>query len=81
VLKRWQQRDAGERQRSRTEQSFSVPRVEIAAQGYDLSINRYMEVAHEAVKHLPPMEILAKLAKLEEEIQVGMKELKELLGG
>ena len=57
-----------------------MPRSEIAAQGYDLSINRYKEVVHEAVEHLPPREILAKLAKLEEEIQVGMKALEEMLG-
>jgi hypothetical protein len=70
---------AAERQRARTEQSFCVPKADIAAQGYDLSINRYKEVVHEAVEHLPPKEILAKLAKLEEEIQAGMKELEGML--
>ena len=79
VLKRWQQREGAERQRSRTEQSFCVPKADIAAQGYDLSINRYKEVVHEAVEHLPPMEILAKLATLEEEIQAGMKTLEGML--
>lgn len=79
VLRRWQQRDAAERQRSRAEQSFCVPKADIAAQGYDLSINRYKEVVHEAVEHLPPKEILAKLAKLEEEIQAGMKALEGML--
>ena len=79
VLKRWQQRDGTERQRVRTEQSFCVPKADIAAQGYDLSINRYKEVVHEAVEHLPPKEILAKLAKLEEEIQAGMKTLEGML--
>jgi len=78
-LKRWQQRDAAERQRSRTEQSFCVQKTDIAAQGYDLSINRYKEVVHEAGEHLPPMEILAKLAKLEDKIQAGMKNLETLL--
>ena len=79
VLNRWKQRDAAERQRSRTEQSFYVPKADIAAQGYDLSINRYKEVVHEAVEHLPPKQILAKLAKLEEEIQAGMKALEGML--
>ena len=79
MLRRWQQRDAAERQRSRTAQSFCVPKADIVAQGYDLSINRYKEVVHEAVEHLPPKEILAKLAKLEEEIQTGMKALEEML--
>ncbi len=45
------------------------------AQGYDLSVNRYKEVVHEEVAHRPPQEILAELAKLEAEIQQGMKEL------
>lgn len=79
VLARWQQRDSTERQRSRSEQSFCVPKADIAAQGYDLSINRYKEVVHEAVEHLPPQQILAKLARLEDEIQAGMKSLAEML--
>jgi type I restriction enzyme S subunit len=67
------QRDAGERQRGRTKQSFCVPKADIAGNGYDLSINRYKEVVHEATEHLPPKEILKKLAVLEAEIQAGMK--------
>ena len=80
VLVRWQQRDTAERERPRTAQSFCVPKADIAAQGYDLSLNRYKEVVHEAAEHRPPKEILAELAKLEEEIRRGMKELEEMLG-
>ncbi len=79
VLSRWGQRETSEQERSRTEQSFCVPKADIVANGYDLSINRYKEVVHEVVEHLPPKEILAKLAKLEEEIQAGMKELEGML--
>ncbi len=79
LVNRWQQRDAAERQRSRTDQSFCVPKAEIAAEGYDLSINRYKEVVHEAVEHLPPREILANLSKLEVEIQAGIQSLQEML--
>lgn len=79
VLNRWRQRDSTERQRSLTEQSFCVPKADIAAQGYDLSINRYKEVVHEVIVHLPPKEILAKLAELEVEIQTGINALKEML--
>jgi type I restriction enzyme M protein len=57
-----------------------VPKADIAAQGYDLSLSRYKEVVHEAVEHRPPKEILAELWKLEEEIQRGMKELEGMLG-
>jgi type I restriction enzyme M protein len=80
VLARWAQRNRSEHERARTDQSFCVPKVEIVAQGYDLSLNRYQEVVHEEVEHRLPQEILADLAKLEEEIQQGMKELEEMLG-
>jgi len=79
VLSRWAQRDTSEQERPRTAQSFCVPKADIAANGYDLSINRYKEVVHEAVEHLAPKEILANLAKLEAEIQEGMKELEGML--
>ena len=80
VLARWGKRNGNERERLRTDQSFSVSKANIAAQGYDLSLNRYKEVAHETVEHRPPKEILADLRKLEEEIQRGMKELEGMLG-
>lgn len=80
VLARWALRARTERDRKRTAQSFCVPKAEIAAQSYDLSLNRYKEVVHEAVEHRSPKEILAELAKLEEEIQRGMKELAGILG-
>ena len=79
VLTRWRQRDDAEGTRPRTAQSFCVPKTDIAAQGYDLSLNRYKEVVHEEIAHRPPKEILADLAKLEEEIQQGMRELDGLL--
>src|SRR5690606_12649868 len=68
ALARWAKRDGVERERPRTAQSFCVPKADIAAQGYDLSLNRYKEVVHEVVEHRPPKEILGELAKLEEEI-------------
>jgi type I restriction enzyme M protein len=79
VLARWLQREAAERERARTAQSFCVPKADIATQGYDLSLNRYKEVVHEEIEHRAPREILADLAKLEEEIQQGMKELGGML--
>ena len=47
VLSRWGQRETTEQERPRTEQSFCVPKANIVANGYDLSINRYKEVVHE----------------------------------
>ncbi|MBA3020440.1 class I SAM-dependent DNA methyltransferase [Propionicimonas sp.] len=66
--------------RARTDQSFCVPKDEIAAQGYDLSLNRYKEVVHEDVDHQAPGEIVAELEALESEIGAGLAELKALLG-
>jgi type I restriction enzyme M protein len=57
-----------------------VPKAEIVGNGYDLSINRYKEVQYEAVEHESPREILARLARLEEEIMEGQRELEEMLG-
>lgn len=79
VLARWQDRAKGERARPRTAQSFCVPKADIASQGYDLSLNRYKEVVHEQREHRPPKVILADLAKIEEEIQQGMKDLEGML--
>ena len=79
VLARWGQRTVTEREQPRTAQSFCVPKTDIAAQGYDLSLNRYKQLVHETVEHRPPKEILAELAKLEGEIQRGMKELEGML--
>jgi type I restriction enzyme M protein len=79
VLARWDKRSSAEKKRARTEQSFCVPKTDIAANGYDLSINRYKEVVHEEVEHLPPLKILAKLGELEKEIQAGMKKLEGML--
>lgn len=78
LLKRWQNR-AKEKSRKRTDQSFLVPKSEIAANDYDLSINRYKEVAYEAVEYDSPKVILKRLAKLEEEIEKGRKELEGML--
>ena len=79
ILGRWQNREA-ERKRLRTDQSFLVPKAEIAGNDYDLSINCYKEVEYEAVKYDPPKVILARLAKLEEKIAKGREELEGLLG-
>ena len=79
ILARWQNRD-DESSRARTDQSFLVPKAEIAGNDYDLSINRYKEVEYEAVGYDPPKVILERLVELEEEIARGREELKGLLG-
>ncbi|WP_339138683.1 MAG: class I SAM-dependent DNA methyltransferase [Candidatus Electrothrix sp. GW3-4] len=83
ILARWQDFQAGctaEAKRKRTEQSFLVPKEEIAGNDYDLSINRYKEVVYEAVEYDPPGVILGRLAALEQEIAAGRVALEGLLG-
>ncbi|WP_219322632.1 class I SAM-dependent DNA methyltransferase [Methylovirgula sp. HY1] len=79
IAARWKKRHGAERERPRTAQSFCVPKAEIAATGYDLSINRYKEVVHEAAEHRPPKEIIAELKALEKEIAEGLDELEGML--
>lgn len=79
VLARWQQRDGTEQNNERTAQSFTVPKAELAANGYDLSLNRYKQVVHEEVEHFPPIQLIAELKVLEAQIQAGLAELEELL--
>lgn len=78
VLARWQNR-AGEVGRARTDQSFLVPKAEIVAQGYDLSINRYKQIVHDQTEHRPPLDIITDIEKLEREISAGLAELKAML--
>jgi type I restriction enzyme M protein len=78
IISRWKNLDV-EFKRKRTDQSFMVPKAEIAANGYDLSINRYKEIVYEEVKYDPPKKILADLKALESEIRDGLVELEELL--
>jgi type I restriction enzyme M protein len=80
ILKRWQRRDE-EAGRARAEQSFLVPKVEIAGNDYDLSINHYKEMVYREVKQESPQKILSKLMALEAEIMQGMKELEGMLRG
>ena len=75
VLTHWSERNGTERERPRTAQSFCVPKVDIVAQGYDLSLNRYKEEVLEEIEHRAPRDILAGLAKIEAEIQQRMEEL------
>ena len=78
LLQRWQKRDA-EAGRARSEQSFLVPKAEIASNDYDLSISRYKQVVHAQVQYDPPQKILAELKALEAEIMQGVEELEGML--
>ncbi|MDJ0316032.1 type I restriction-modification system subunit M [Arthrobacter antibioticus] len=79
VFSRWMTRSTTELTRARTDQSFCVPRSEIEANDYDLSLNRYKEIEYDEVNHKSPEEILGALDELEASILIGMSELRELL--
>ena len=52
---------------------------EIAANGYDLSINKYKETEYVPVEYPSTQEILADLHELEMEITKGLAELEEMV--
>jgi len=77
VLARWRKRDTAERERPRTAQSFRVAKEDLASNEYDLSLNRYKEVAYQDAEYAPPKQLLAELAALEREIEHGLRELEK----
>ena len=68
-----------EADRQRTEQSFFVPKQEIAENGYDLSINKYKKVEYVPVEYPLTTELMADLHELELEITAGLAELEGML--
>jgi hypothetical protein len=65
---------------AKREVEFSVPKAEIVAQDYDLSLTRYKEVLHEDVEHISPKQIIAELKTVEAEIQRGLAKLERMVG-
>lgn len=68
---------SGEAGRARTEQSFLVPKAEIVANDYYLSINKYKQTEYKPVEYAPTGEILGEIKALEREI---LREIEELEG-
>lgn len=68
-----------EEKRERSEQSFMVPKTEIVANGYDLSINKYKKVEYVAEEYPPTSEILAEIRSIEAEIAKGLDDLEAML--
>lgn len=72
---------AAEVERQRTEKSFFVPKDEIVANGYDLSINKYKEIENENIEYERPEAIIKSIKELEEQILIGLEDLEVILGG
>ena len=68
-----------EADRKCTEQSFFVPKQEIADNDYDLSINKYKTVEYVVEKYLSTDEIMTKIENIEQEIILGLAELRAML--
>lgn len=78
ILERFHNMDK-EKERERTEQSFFVPKEEIAQNDYDLSINKYKKVEYVPVEYPPTQQILSELQELEKQIATGLIELEGML--
>lgn len=78
IVARWD-KPAAEAARKRTDKSFMVPKDEIKANNYDLSINRYKEIVYEEVNYDAPAVILDRVAALEKEITKGIKALRGMV--
>ena len=79
VIARFHNLDA-EADRARTERSFFVPKAEIAANNYDLSINKYKQTEYKPVEYPPTSEILADLRGVESQISAELSALENMLG-
>jgi type I restriction enzyme M protein len=80
IVAKYQQYLAGKGKFSdKTAKAFTVSKKDIAANKYDLSINRYREVVHAEVKYDSPRVILDQLEELEKDIQKNLKELRAML--
>lgn len=83
LVEKWRQWDGGRGKKhfaDRKAQAFCVPRDDIAAQDFDLSIGRYKEHVYEEATHDPPRVILERLKNLEQEIAVDIRTLENMLG-
>lgn len=69
-----------EENRERTDKSFFVPKAEIVANDYDLSINKYKKTDYVEETYPHPSEIMTEINKLEMEITMGLAELGEMIG-
>ncbi len=75
ILAAWPTR----RDDGRSGKAFLVPKSEIIANGYDLSLNRYKTVEYEAQTHRAPADLLAELRTLETQITEGIDQLEAML--
>ena len=81
LVARFRKRNSSERDRKRTEQSFTVSIDDIRDTGYELSMNRYKEIVFEDEETRDPQEILDDIAILDGEIAEALARVRDLLEG
>ena len=67
--------------RARTEQSFFVPKDEIVSNDSDLSINKYKQTEYKPVEYPPTSEIMARLRRIEDDIDKKLSALGGMIDG
>lgn len=72
---------ADEAKRTRKDQSFFVPKADIIANGYDLTLNKYKEVERVKIDYEKPEVILARIKTLQSEIDQAIAEYEGLVNG
>ena len=80
LVARFRKRNSSERERNRTEQSFTVSIDDIRDTGYELSMNRYKEIIFEDEETRDPQEILDDIVALDGEITEALAKVRDLLG-
>lgn len=78
IVERYKTRNA-KKDSDRKQKYFMVPKKEIVDNNYDLNLSTYKEEVYEEVSYEKPQAIFKKLEKLEENIQTGLGQLKELI--
>ena len=78
IIERFNNRDK-EKENTRDMKSFMVPREEIVANDYDLSINKYKKVQYEEVILPPSKEIVAEMIELNKQLGVELDKLNQML--
>ena len=78
IVKRYKTRNE-KTDTDRKQKFFFVPKKEIVANNYDLNLSTYKEEVYEEVKYEKPKVIFGKLETIEENIQLGLAELKQMV--
>jgi len=80
IVTQFKNRDS-QKENDRKAKHFFVPKAELIAENYDLSISKYKEDVYEEIEYEKPAVILARLKEMETEIMEELAELEGLLGG